>query len=74
LPTRRELQGIVRAGSDYPSIDSNYFPGTHIDTYWTNAPYLPDPVGAWLVNFYNGGIAVGTTTYTNHVRLVRSGQ
>ncbi len=74
LPTRRELLNIVRAGNGYPSIDTNYFPGTQVDIYWADAPYLPDPVSAWLVNFYNGSIAVGSTTYTNHVRLVRSAQ
>ncbi len=73
LPTRRELLSIVRAGSGYPNIDTRYFPGTQFDIYWTNDRYQPEAEGVWLVNFYNGGTAVGRTTYTNHVRLVRSG-
>ncbi len=74
LPTRRELLNIVRSGNGYPSIDTNYFPGTQVDIYWADTAYPQDPAEAWLVNFYNGSIAVGRTAYTNHVRLVRSGQ
>ncbi len=74
LPTRRELLSITRAGNGYPSIDTNYFPGTQVDIYWTDARYVLDQDAAWLVNFYHGDVAVGNTAYTNHVRLVRSGR
>ena len=75
LPTRRELLSIVHNGTLNPSIDTNYFPDTLSDFYWSTDTYAPFPTKAWLVNF-----SVGSTQANDkidsivQVRLVRSGQ
>jgi hypothetical protein len=74
LPTRRELLSIVHYGGQFPSIDSNYFPATQTNWYWTNDPYQPLPASALLVDFYFGYNSVADKTIVNFVRLVRSGQ
>jgi len=75
VPTRRELLSIVHRGrSSPPLIDTNYFPNTGSDTYWSSDIYAPNPTFAWYVNFYYG--ASGSLLQSNnlHVRLVRGGQ
>ena len=75
LPTLPELLSIVdhdRASG--PAIDSDYFPNTQGNYYWTATVYAPDPAGAWVVFFNNGGTYADYQTSSFHVRLVRSGQ
>ena len=74
VPTRRELLSIVHHGAYSPAIDWAYFPATVNDWYWTNDFYAPNPAGAWYVLFYDGNTDADYKTFTNHVRLVRSGQ
>jgi hypothetical protein len=74
LPTRRELFSIVNRDGRSPSIDSNYFPATQADWYWTNDPNQPVPAFAWDVSFVNGNAGVGGKSNSYYVRLVRSGQ
>lgn len=75
LPTRRELLGIVLNDGSNPSIDASYFPGTQISWYWTSDTYAPGPSYAWIVNFFYGGYTYANyKTYSDYVRLVRSGQ
>ena len=74
VPTRRELLSIVHHGAYSPAIDGAYFPATVSSGYWTNDSYAPNPAGAWLVNFDNGGTSASYKTGANLVRLVRSGQ
>ena len=75
LPTRRELLSIVHNGlTAGPSIDASYFPATQSGYHWTSEVYLPQPIGVWVLLFDNGSTTVETKTYSNYVRLVRSGQ
>ena len=74
VPTRRELLSIVHHGAYSPAIDGAYFPSTVSSWYWTNDSYAPYPADAWFVDFYNGNTDADYKTFTNHVRLVRSGQ
>jgi hypothetical protein len=78
LPTRRELLGIVHFGKDSPPrIDSDYFPATQSNWYWSNDTYAPDPEKAWVVDFFIDG---STAFWDKNgfpgspfVRLVRNG-
>jgi hypothetical protein len=74
LPTRRELLSIVHYGTNSPAIDTNFFPNTAGDWYWTSDIYAPFPASAWLVNFHDGTSYFVIQIVTHHVRLVRSGQ
>jgi hypothetical protein len=74
LPTRRELLSLVHNGTSNPAIDTAYFPGTVATYYWSNDTYAPNPAGAWVVDFYDGGTGASVKTVNYSVRLVRSGQ
>lgn len=76
LPTQEQLQSIVDYGRSYPAIDTNYFPYTQAEGYWTSES-LANSILVAGVNF-NYGIL--ENLYKNHrfnqienfVLLVRS--
>jgi hypothetical protein len=75
MPTQRELLTLVHFGTQTPSIDAIYFPNTNVsDAFWSGSSYVPNPAGAWVVDFSTGETAAGTKSGTNYVRLVRGGQ
>lgn len=79
MPTRRELLSLVHNGlTDAPAIDRQYFPdvgSTWGNWYWwTSDTYAPSPAFAWFVYFDYGVVGYDVKTYTNAVRLVRSGE
>ncbi len=75
LPNIRELQTIVdRAMVKRPTLDTTAFPNAPVSVFWSGSTYLPNPGGAWIVDFYNGFNNANYKTDTNVVRLVRSGQ
>ena len=72
LPSRIELVSIAdwtRAG---PSIDSNAFPGTPSESFWTSSVLNSDPGLGWLVYFANGHSSYSDVGYTYRVRCVGS--
>ena len=72
-PTRSELLSLVQRGlSDGTIIDTNYFPSTPSNWYWTNDTYAPVPNVAWFVSFYDGNSYTNLKTLSFYVRLVRS--
>lgn len=73
LPTRRELLSIVNYDGRNPSVDSNYFPTTPVNLFWTNDPYQTTS-NAWQVSFIDGYSNAYPTTTPLFIRLVRSGQ
>jgi len=74
-PTRRELLSIVHHGLLWPSIDSNYFPATVSDRYWSADAYAQTAAtDAWAVYFVYGDTSVYVKTDTQFVRLVRSAE
>lgn len=73
LPTRRELHSIALNDGSNPSIDTNYFPSTQSNRYWTSDTYAPSPGRAWFVGFDLGHSNFDARTASNFVRLVRSG-
>lgn len=74
LPTREELHSIVNYGASSPAIDSNYFPNTKSDFYWSSSSYAGNPSNAWFVFFNGGGGSYGNKAFSYYVRLVRSSQ
>ena len=74
LPNRTELESLVKIDASAPAIDGTVFPATAAAWYWTSTTYAPDPASAWDVDFVNGYANANRKPYSNHVRLVRSGQ
>jgi hypothetical protein len=74
LPNINELQSLVDYESDYPSINTTFFPDTKSSYYWsstTHAHYLYDTLIVW---FYYGHIVGTTKSYNYYVRAVREGE
>lgn len=80
LPTYIELFSIVDAGRHNPAIDTEAFPNTPTDLFWSSSPYvgqIPDgkpshTTYARLVHFFRGDTEVGyNAPDTYRVRCVR---
>lgn len=72
LPDIKELESIVDYTTEWPAIDTTYFPTTQSLDYWSSTT-LPDSFDvAWGVNFYAGWTETGNKASTFlHVRCVR---
>ena len=71
LPTVTELFGLVDHEKFRPAIDSDAFPGTKSDWYWTSTDVASSSVYAWLVGFYDGHVGDGHRSFRAFVRAVR---
>jgi hypothetical protein len=73
LPTRDELQSIsdLRKAESPPTINSDYFPFTQADEYWTSNDYSFQFDAAWAWNFRFGHDRVDWKRTPKFVRLVR---
>jgi hypothetical protein len=75
LPTVDELQTIVHRTKYDPAIDTEAFPDTESDWYWTSTPCAWRPESArWVVGFDGGGVGSGVIYDYACVRAVRGGQ
>lgn len=74
LPSKNELESMVKVDAYAPAIDTTAFPGTVSDRYWSSTNYAPGPANAWGVGFVDGRTNAGSKSAHNYVRLVRSGQ
>lgn len=54
LPTRAELETLVCASCDRPKIDTDLFPGTSAEPYWTGESNNFVRLHNWSVNFFTG--------------------
>ena len=54
LPTKQELEGILCNACDYVKIDSNFFPETPPEPFWTSEENYWSGKRYWSVNFYTG--------------------
>lgn len=74
LPTVEELFGLADRSRYSPAIDTDAFPGTKSDWYWSASPDASAPADcAWIVGFSHGGYAyVGDQDGEYFVRPVRS--
>ncbi len=73
LPTRIELVSLVdfTKPSPGPTIDTNAFPGTPGDAFWSSSPLASAPYLAWIVYFHGGSVAPFDVTFSHRVRCVR---
>jgi hypothetical protein len=75
LPTVDELQTIVDRTKYSPAIDTEDFPDTESDWYWTSTPCAWRPESArWVVGFDGGFVYGNGVDYGACVRAVRGGQ
>src|SRR5262245_10302592 len=72
LPTRAELLTLVDDTRHNPAIDTDAFPGTPSEWFWTATPYAADPKSyAWVVYFDGGNSDDGYRGGGYRVRAVR---
>ncbi|MFZ5698770.1 MAG: DUF1566 domain-containing protein [Pseudomonadota bacterium] len=72
LPTADELLSLVDRTRYSPAIDTDAFPDTKNDWYWTDTAYAPAPSSAvWVVFFYLGLAGGYRRSYGACVRAVR---
>ncbi|WP_269267322.1 DUF1566 domain-containing protein [Vibrio cholerae] len=74
LPNKNELASIVEYRCFRPAINSQAFPNTPSDWYWSSSPFARNSYYAWFVYFGNGGVYDASKSHNPHVRLVRAGQ
>ena len=73
IPGFDELVSIVHYGRRFPAIDTDYFPSTTSDDFWS-AQAAEFSIFAWEVNFNEGYDSDNFKSASNRVRLVRRGQ
>lgn len=73
LPNARELQSICDYGTNYPPINTTYFPNTRTSRYWTSSTYTTNSLYAWSLGFTTGRFYASSekTTDTEYLRAVR---
>ena len=76
MPTVEELFLLADRTRMSPAIDTEFFPDTKNDWYWTSTLHATAPAEcAWVVHFYYGGLAsYNDRDYDGFVRAVRGGQ
>jgi hypothetical protein len=74
VPNRKELRSIVDYSRTNPAIDSDYFPHTTTNYFWSSSPYAYNSGNAWLLYFYYGYGYYYGRGLSYRVRLVRFGQ
>ena len=72
LPTVEELFVLADRARKLPAIDTEVFPDTASDWYWTSTDSAWDPSCAWIVLFGNGLAYYNRRGYGACVRAVRS--
>lgn len=73
VPKQSELRSMLD-NSNIPTIDSNYFPYTGTDWFWSSSPYAYNSYYAWTVSFIYGDGSYDYKDGSYVVRLVRGGQ
>ncbi|MEX2964769.1 DUF1566 domain-containing protein [Microbulbifer sp. TYP-18] len=74
MPTRKELESLVDTSRYNPAIDTEKFPDTKSDFYWTSTPCAWNDAAVWVVAFYCGIVDVNRRSHYACVRAVRTGQ
>lgn len=78
LPNVKELSSLVEDCRSYPAINTNHFPNTPSDWFWSGSPNVYGSNVAWVVYFQYGlaydGSYWGESENGRRVRLVRGGQ
>lgn len=71
LPNIKELLSIVDYDKVSPAIDTDVFPATVSDLYWSSTSYLDDPYYTWCVYFGDGFTSYVSKDANDYVRCVR---
>ncbi len=75
LPTANELQSLLDyQGTQYPAIDTTWFPNTPATYYWSGENYVSYSTYAWWVHFGHRHLDGYYKSNNLQVRLVRGGQ
>ena len=74
LPTVNELMSLVVTTNLDLVVDTNYFPNTKNDQYWSNQTYAPVRLRAWYLYFSDGSTGSTIKEAPNYVRLVAEGE
>jgi len=74
LPNYHELPSIVDSSKSDTAIDTNFFPNTQSDFYWSSTTSAGSTGDAWYVSFYAGSVYLNPKIYNNYVRAVRGGE
>ena len=72
LPTRQELESLLDLSRYNPAIDTEVFPDTKSDDYWTDTPTAWNTAAVWVVIFGYGAVGDGGRGNLACVRAVRS--
>ena len=85
LPNVKELESILNYAIVNPPVSSAFSNGcvpsctvltcscTRSDYYWSSSSTVISPNNAWVVSFFDGGVATYLKTNTPYVRAVRGG-
>lgn len=71
LPDYYELSTIIDYESYDPAIDTDSFPGTSSEVFWSSSSNVSDTDKAWHVDFLYGGVNIYDKTNAGDVRCVR---
>ena len=74
MPTVKELSFIRNMDYDPIIINTDYFPNTINDYYWSFLTCAHDPLLAWIVSFSGGVVYCFDKALNYYVRAVRGGQ
>jgi hypothetical protein len=78
LPTVEELFALADRIKVRPAIDTDAFPDTKSDWYWTSTLHASDSSFAWFVNFHDGNSndchRDNSSAFVRAVRSVPAGQ
>ena len=75
MPTVEELFCLADRTRSSPAIDTDAFPDTESDWYWTGTKYAPYSGFAWFVSFHNGyssSVPLGNAYFVRAVRASQS--
>ena len=72
LPSLSELNGLIHYGRTMPAIDTEFFPNTQNQYYWSSTPHAGNTKVAWAVSFQFGSTSSLSRDNPRPIRAVRS--
>ena len=74
LPTIQEIFALVDHCRARPAIDTEKFPDTNFDWYWSSTPTAWDSSARWVLSFGDGYVDCGNGLSRACVRACRASQ
>ncbi|MDP5039293.1 DUF1566 domain-containing protein [Flavobacterium sp. W21_SRS_FM6] len=72
VPNVKELASITEGQCVRPAINTEIFPNTPADDFWTSSPAVSDPQRAWVIAFFNSSNSIKEKSLFVYTRLVRT--